>query len=62
MSYETFGENRVFLSHTDRTSSSVAYVHRFTTSRTFSITPYVCYVGARGEPHLLSTVHLFSDS
>jgi hypothetical protein len=25
-------------------------------------TPYVRYVGARGEPHFLSTVHLFSDS
>jgi hypothetical protein len=42
-----FGENRVSLPHSDRMSST---------------TPYIRYVGSRGEPHFLSTVHLFSNS
>jgi hypothetical protein len=43
-------------------SSSGPYVHRVMTSRTSSKIPYVCYVGARGEPYFLSIVCLFSDS
>jgi hypothetical protein len=38
------------------------YVRRVTTSRTSGKIPYIRYVGARGEPHFLFTVRLFSDS
>jgi hypothetical protein len=47
-------ENKVSLSHTNRTS-------RLGAVRPVKI-PYVLYVGFQGEPHFLSTVRLFSDS
>jgi hypothetical protein len=40
---------------------SGAYIRRVTTSHTFGLTPYIRYVGFRGEPYFLSIVHLFSD-
>jgi hypothetical protein len=43
------------------------YVHHVMMGCTSDTTPYVCYVGSpyvgsQGEPHFLSTVHLFSNS
>jgi hypothetical protein len=43
-------------------SGSGLYIHRVTTAVHLVTIPYVRFEGFQGEPHFLSTVHLFSNS